>query len=171
MTKNVEGPAHSLLKDTEKHVCEFCNSSLFYIADTDADENTDLHFDTKAWKWENNTPTLPHGNMQTLKLLCASCGKISGKLIWCLDVCSVCATPAVTLTHIGCTAWAAAGAGGGGANNLAGLYLTPIGGSDKGKSFLINSNTEADPTVLTLNSAINNDTATEIIMISSWKVF
>lgn len=169
--RNVEGPAHSLLTDAMKHVCEFCNSSLFYIADTDSDENTDLSYDTKAWKWENSAPTLPHGNMCTLKIMCASCGKVSGKLLFCFDVCSICATPAVTATHIACVAAGIPPAGGGGANNLAGLYLTPLGGGDAGKSFLIASNTEADPTVITVSSAINNNTATEIIMISSWQVF
>ena len=126
----------------------------------DADENTDLPSDTKAYLWENSAPTLPYGNMQTLKLLC-HCGKISGKLIWCLDICSVCATPAVTLTHIAAAA----------ANGLAGLYLTPLGGGDVGESFKINSNTLADPTVCTVDAAINNNTATEIVLISSWKVF
>jgi len=170
MTKNIEGIAHRLLKDTEKHVCEFCNSSLFYIADTDADENTDLPKDTKAWKWENSAPTLPYANIQTLKLLCVTCGKISGKLLFVFDLCSVCATPVVTATHIACKSVAT---GGGGANNLKGLYLTPIGtgATDKGKSFLIASNTEADPTVITLDSAINNDLLDDIFMISSWKVF
>lgn len=167
MTKNVEGPAHSLLRDNKKHVCEFCNGSLFYLADTDADENTDLPADTKAWKWENSAPTLPYGNMQTLKLLC-TCGKISGKLLFVFDLASIVATPVVTATSIACKSVAT---GGGGANNLKGLYLTPLGGSDAGKSFLIASNTEADPTVITLDSAINNDTVDNIIMISSWKVF
>jgi len=167
MTKNVEGPAHSLLPDNKKHTCEFCNGSLFYIADTDADENTDLPTDTKAWKWENSAPTLPHGNMCALKLLC-TCGKISGKLLFCFDLASVVATPVVTATHIACKSVAT---GGGGANNLKGLYLTPLGGTDAGKSFEILSNTEADPTVITLTSAINNDTVDDIFMLSSYKVF
>jgi len=168
--KNVEGPAHPLLTDAMKHVCEFCNGTTFQIVNTDSDESTDLPYDTKAWGWENSTPTLPYGNMCVLKLLC-QCGKISGKLLFCFDIASICATPAVTATHIACVAAGIPPAGGGGANNLAGLYLTPIGGTDKGKSFLINSNTEADPTVITLDSAINNDLATEIFMLSSWKVF
>jgi len=168
MTKNVEGPAHRLLPDGKKHTCEFCNGSLFYIADTDADENTDLPVDTKAWKWENSTPTLPYGNMQTLKLLC-TCGKISGKLLFCFDVASVVATPVVTATSIDCTA--VDPGPGGGANNLAGLYLTPLGGTSKGLSFKILSNTEAIPTVITVVGAINDDTVTNIFMLSSWKVF
>lgn len=169
MTSNVEGPAHKLLKDSEKHTCEFCNGSLFYIADTDADENTDLPKDTKAWKWENSAPTLPYGNMCTLKLLC-TCGKISGKLLFVFDLASAMATPAVTATHIACKSVAT---GGGGANNLAGLYLTPIGAgaTDKGVSYKILSNTEADPTVITVDGAINDDLADDIFMISSWKVF
>jgi len=168
MTKNVEGPTHRLLPDNKKHTCEFCNGSLFYIADTDADENTDLPADTKAWAWENSAPTLPYGNMQTLKLLC-TCGKISGKLIFCLDVIGAMATPAVTATHIACTA--AVPGPGGGANNLAGLYLTPLGGTGVGTSFKILSNTEADPTVITVDGAINDDVNGSVMLISSWKVF
>lgn len=163
MTSNVEGPAHSLLKDTEKHVCEFCNGSLFYIVNTDADENTDLPADTKAYKWENSAPTLPYGNMQTLKLLC-TCGKISGKLLFVFDLVNASTTPALTMTHIACAVLA---------NNLAGLYLTPIGAgaTDKGVSYKILSNTKADPTIITVDGAINDDVAGDIVMISSWQVF
>ena len=165
---NVGGPAHPLVTDLLKHVCEFCNGTLFQIVAPEADENTDLPADTKAWKWENSTPTLPYGNMQTLKLLC-TCGRVSGLLLFCFDVCSACTTPAVTATHIDCTA--AVPGPGGGADNLKGLYLTPLDGTDKGKSFLIASNTEAIPTIITLSSAINNDIAAKIFMLSSWKVF
>lgn len=164
---NVEGPAHRLLPDNKKHVCEFCNGSLFYIADTDSDENTDLRKDTKAWKWEDSAPTLPYGNMCTLNILC-TCGRVSGKLLFCFDLASIVATPVVTATHI---ATKTVILGGGGADNLKGLYLTPLGGTDAGKSFLIASNTVADPTVITLDSAINNDTLDKVFMLSSWKVF
>lgn len=167
MTRNIEGPAHSLLADAKKHVCEFCNGSLFQLSVPEADENTDLPADTKAWKWENSAPTLPEGNMQTLKLLC-TCGKISGLLLWILDTISAMATPAVTATHIACKSVAT---GGGGANNLAGLYLTPLAGTGRGTSFKILSNTEADPTVITVDGAINDDVNGEIMLISSWKVF
>jgi len=161
MTKNVEGPVHALLKDTEKHVCEFCNGSLFQIGVPAADENTDLPTDTKAYDWENSAPTLPYGNMQTLKLLC-KCGKMSGLLLFCFDVASVMATPVVTATHIACAV---------AADNLKGLYLTPLGGTSKGISFPVASNTKADPTVITVTGAINDDTLGEIFMLSSWKVF
>ena len=158
---NVGGQAHKLLTDAMKHVCEFCNGTLFQIVNTDADENTDLPADTKAYKWENSAPTAPYGNMQTLKLLC-TCGKVSGKLIWCLDIASAVTTPAVTATHIACAVVA---------NNLAGLYLTPLGGTSVGVSYLIASNTKADPTVITVAAGINDDTIGDIFMISSWKVF
>ena len=168
MTKHIEGPAHSLLTDAKKHVCEFCNGSLFYIADTDADENTDLPADTKAWSWDNSTPTLPYANIQTLVLLCGTCGKISGKLLFVFDVIGGMATPVITATHIACRTVIA---GGGGADNLKGLYLTPLGGTSKGISFIIASNTEADPTVITVTGAINDDVNGEEMLISSWKVF
>jgi len=159
--KNVEGPVHKLLTDAMKHVCEFCNGSWFQIVNTDADENTDLPTDTKAYLWENSAPTLPYGNMQTLKLLC-QCGKISGKLLFVFDVVSAMATPVVTATHLACVTTV---------NNLAGLYLTPLGGTSAGISFVIASNTVADPTVITVTGAVNDDINGEIILISSWKVF
>jgi len=166
--KNIGGVAHPLLKDSQKHLCEFCNGTLFQLAKDEADENTDLKSDTKAWKWENSAPTLPYGNMQTLKLLC-QCGRLSGKLLFCLDVIGGMATPAVTATHIACTA--AVPGPGGGANNLKDLYLTPLGGTGVGTSFKILSNTEADPTVITVDGAINDDVNGSVMLISSWKVF
>ncbi len=163
VNKNVEGPAHRLLKDNQKHVCEFCNGSLFQLVDNESDENTDLPADTKAYLWENSVPTLPYANMQTLKLLC-TCGKISGKLLFCFDLVSASTTPALTMTHIACVTTV---------NNLAGLYLTPIGAgaTNKGVSYKILSNTVADPTIITVDGAINDDVAGDIVMISSWKVF
>lgn len=160
VNKNVEGPAHSLLPDNKKHVCEFCNGSLFQLVDTDADENTDLPADTKAYLWENNTPTGAEGNMQTLKLL-STCGKISGKLIWCLDTVTARGAGSITGTHIAAAV----------ANGLAGLYVTVLGGTDAGVSFPISANSAADPTVMTITGTPNADAVGELILLSSWKVF
>ena len=160
VNKNVEGTAHSLLKDNQKHVCEFCNGSLFQLVDNEADENTDLPADTKAYLWENSTPTAPYGNMQTLKLL-STCGKISGKLLWCLDVCTARAASSITGTHIAAAI----------ANGLAGLYVTVLGGTSAGVSYPILSNTLADPTVMTITGTPNANAVGELILLSSWKVF
>lgn len=168
---NIEGPVHALLADSNKHQCEFCNGSKFYIGRPATDENTDLSTATKAWKWENSAPTLPYGNMCTIPILCAQCGELSGLLAFCFDVCGAMTTPAVTATHIDCTAAGIPPAGGGGANNLAGLYLTPLGGTSAGISFVVASNTEAAPTVITVTGAINDNTNGEVFMLSSWKVF
>lgn len=159
MGVNIEGVIHKLLVDSNKIQCEFCNGSTFQLA-FQMDENTDLPSDTKAYLWENSTPSAPEGNMQTMVLLC-QCGKISGKLVWCLDTISVMATPAVTATHIAAAA----------ANGLVGLYLTPLGGTSKGISFPIASNTLADPTVITVTGAINDDSNGELMLLSSFKVF
>lgn len=158
---NEEGALHRLLTDANKFTCERCNGTQFYVGGPATDENTDLAANTKAYLWENSTPTLPYGNMNTVLMLCAQCGFMQGKLAFAFDVCSAMATPAVTTTHIAAVA----------ANGLAGLYLTPLGGTSKGVSFVIASNTAADPTVITVTGAINDDTATEIILLSSWKVF
>ena len=117
--------------------------------------------DTGIYLLENSAPTLPYGNVCSIPILC-QCGKITGLLAFVFDVCSACATPAVTGTHLAVV---------GDANLWAGYYLTPLGGMTAGVSYLIASNTTADPTVFTVAAGINNNTATEIIMISNWKVF
>ena len=160
MTKNVEGPGHPLLSDGKKHTCEFCNGSLFYIADTDADENTDLKPDTKAYLWENSAPSGAQGNMQTLKLL-STCGRLSGKLIWALDTITARGASSITGTHIAAAV----------ANGLAGLYVTILGLTDAGVSFPILSNSVADPTVMTITGTPNIDSIGELMLLSSWKVF
>jgi hypothetical protein len=160
MGVNIEGAVHALLTDATKIHCEECNGTTFQVS-WQLDENTDLPATAAtALLWENSTPSGAQGNMQTIVMLC-QCGKILGKLAWCIDTCSACATPAVTTTHIAAAA----------ANGLTGLYLTPLGGTDAGSHFTISSNTAADPTVITLSTAINNDTATELILISSFKGF
>ena len=158
--KNVEGPAHSLLKDNQKHVCEFCNGSLFQLVDNESDENTDLPADTKAYLWENSAPTAPYANMETLKLLC-TCGKISGKLIFCLDECTARAAGSITGTHIAAAA----------ANGLVGLYVTVLGGTSAGISYPITANSLADPTVMTITGTPNANAVGEMILLSSWQVF
>jgi hypothetical protein len=158
---NIGGPAHKLLADSLKHVCEFCNGTFFQLVDTDSDENTNLPTDTKAYLWENSAPTPPHGNMQTLKLMCQSCGKISGKLIWCLDLCTARAASSITGTHIAAAV----------ANGLAGLYVTVLGGTSVGVSYPISANSLADPTVMTITGTPAADAVGEMILLSSWKVF
>lgn len=158
--RNIEGPDHVLLKDALKHQCEFCNGSLFQIADDEADENTDLAANTKAYKWENSAPTAPYGDMQTLKLLC-TCGKISGKLIFCLDLCTARGAGSITGTHIAAAV----------ANGLAGLYVTVLGGPSAGISYPILSNTAVDPTVMTITGTPDLLSIGEMILLSSWKVF
>ena len=159
---NPEGAIHSLLADSNKFQCERCYGTQFYIGGPATDENTDLPGTTKAYAWENSDPTLPYGNMCTTVIMCSQCGFLQGKLVFCFDVCSAMTTPAVTATHIASTVVA---------NNLKGLYLTPLGGTSKGVSFVVASNTKADPTVITVTGAINDDTADDIYMLSSWKVF
>ncbi len=158
--KNIEGVGHPLLRHSKKHLCEFCNGTLFQIAKDEADENTDLKSDTKAYLWENSTPTEPHANMQTLKLLC-QCGRLSGKLIWCLDLCTARAASSITGTHIAAAV----------ANGLAGLYVTVLGGTSAGVSYPILSNTLADPTVMTITGTPNANAVGQMILLSSWKVF
>jgi hypothetical protein len=159
MGVNIEGPVHALLADTNKVQCEFCNGTHFQLA-WQMDENTDLPADTEAYAWENSTPTLPYGNMQTLVLLC-QCGKISGKLVWCLDVCTARAASSITGTHIAAAA----------ANGLAGLYVTVLGGTSAGVTYPISANTLADPTVMTITGTPNADAVGEMILLSSFKPF
>lgn len=157
--KNIEGPVHALLTDANKYQCEFCNGSTFQFGDQ-LDENTDLPADTKAYAWENSTPTLPYGNMHTIPILC-QCGRLSGVLAFCFDVCSARAAGSITGTHI-----AAAAAGG-----LAGLNVVVLGGTDAGVSFPISTNSLADPTVMTITGTPNADAVGEMIMLTSFKIF
>ena len=159
MPKYVEGPKHKLLIDSNKIQCEFCNGTHFQLA-WQLDENTDLPADTKAYLWENSAPTLPFGNMQTLVLLC-QCGKIMGKLAWCLDVCTARGANSITGTHIAAAV----------ANGLIGLYVIVLGGTSAGLSYLITANSLADPTVMTIVGTPNADAVTEKIMLSSFKIF
>jgi len=156
---NVEGAAHRLLTDLNKVQCEFCNGSNFQLGDQ-LDENTDFPADTKAYAWENSTPTAPYANMQTIPLLC-NCGKISGFLAWCLDVCTARAAGSITGTHIAAAA----------ANGLAGLNVVVLGGTDAGVEFPILSNTLADPTVMTITGTPNADAVGEMIILSSFSIF
>ena len=159
---NPEGPVGPLLTDANKFLCEHCNGAKFYVGGPQTDENTDLRAETVAYAWENSAPTLPHGNFNTVILLCAQCGFVSGRLAFAFDVCSAMTTPAVSATHIACAVVA---------DNLKGLYLTPLGGTSAGVSYLIASNTKADPTVITVAAGINDNTNGEVFLISSWKVF
>jgi len=159
---NAEGPVGTLLTDSNKYQCENCNGSKFYIGVPACDENTDLDTTTNAYGWENSTPTGIYGNMQTIPILCAQCGFVSGLLWWCIDTVSAMTTPACTMTTVACAV---------AANNLKDLYLTPLAGTSAGLSFVIASNTKADPTVITVTGAINDDTAAKLAIISSWKVF
>lgn len=161
---NVGGPAHRLLADSLKHVCEFCNGTLFQIVNTDADENTDLPSDTLAYKWENSAPTGILGNMNTLKLLCGHCGKISGKLLFGFDIVSARGANSITGTSIAVAIV-------GNIDKFKGMYVTVLGGTSIGISYPILSNTVADPTVFTITGTPAADAVTELMMLSDWKVF
>jgi len=154
-----EGVVNALLTDANKIQCEFCNGTTFQIA-FQMDENTDLPADTKAYAWENSTPTNIQGNMYTAVLLC-QCGKIMGKLVFCLDVCSARGANSITGTAIAAAA----------ANGLVGLYLTLLGGTDVGTQYEISANSLADPTVMTIVGTPNADTVGELMLLSSFKNF
>lgn len=157
--KNVEGVINALLIDSNKVQCEYCNGSTFQLG-FQMDENTDLPSDGKAYAWENSAPTDILGNMHTLVLLC-QCGRPSGKLVFCIDVCSARGSNSITGTHI-------AGAA---ANGLIGLYIVLLGGTDRGTQYEISANTLADPTVMTIVGTPNVDTIGELMLLTSFKLF
>jgi len=167
--KNIEGVVHALLTDVNKVQCEFCNGTKFQLGDQ-MDESTDFPYNTKAWKLENSTPTNIQGNMYMIPLLC-NCGKISGILAFCLDVCSARGLNSITGTAIACVAAGIPPAGGGGADNLKGLMITLLGGDDAGTEYEISANTEADPTVMTIVGTPAANTVGELILLSSFKLF
>lgn len=157
--KNIEGPVNALLTDLNKYQCEFCNGTTFQLGDQ-MDENTDFPTDTKAYLWENSTPTAPYANMQTIPLLC-QCGRVVGALAFCLDVCTARAASSITGTHIAAAV----------ANGLAGLNVVVLGGTDAGVSFPISANSAADPTVMTITGTPNANAVGEMILLTSFKVF
>jgi len=157
--KNIEGVVHALLTDLNKVQCEFCNGTKFQLGDQ-MDENTDFPVDTKAYLWENSTPTAPYANLQTIPLLC-NCGKIMGLLAFGLDVCTARGASSITGTHIAAVV----------ANGLAGLNVVVLGGTDAGVSFPISANSAADPTIMTITGTPNANAVGEMILLTSFKIF
>lgn len=169
MGVNIEGVVHKLLTDANKVQCEFCNGTTFQLG-FQLDESTDFPYPTKAWKLENSDPTNIQGNMYMIPLLC-QCGEISGKLAFCIDICSARDANMITGTAVDCVAAGVPPLGGGGADNLKGLYVTLLGGDDAGTQYEITANTEAAPTVMTIVGTPAANTVGELILISSFKNF
>lgn len=154
-----EGVINALLTDANKIICDHCQGTTFQIG-FQMDENINLPSHTKAYAWEDSDPTNIQGNMYTAVLLC-QCGQITGKLVFCLDVCLARGSNSITGTAIKAAV----------ANSLVGLYITLLGGDDVGTQYEITANSLADPTVMTIVGTPAANTATELILLSSFKNF
>jgi hypothetical protein len=144
-----EGTQSTHVTDSNKIVCNRCGGVEFHVSST-LDEGDDITEDTThAALYLTNA-----GNYDTLALVgqCVQCGV--EQVLWFLmfDIASAAAGAAVTMTDMVQTS---------AANLAAGLYAIYLdaAGTDTGLYYTVASNTKADPTVLTMTVATNNDEA------------
>ena len=147
MTRNVEGIASLHVPDSTKIVCPRCNSSLFYLSSTLDDPNDivrDLIFKALLITFATGT------SAQGLVALCHTCGNEFVPFWAIFDVGASDGTKIVMTNLDQATT----------ANLLAGKYLVYLGtdANDKGKYFIVNTNTAAAPTHITPTVAPHADT-------------
>ena len=142
-----EGNESSHVVDAAKYLCPYCGGTEFQISKT-LDEADDITEDTvhAALKLTNA------GAYDTLGLvvLCSGCGHESVPWWIMLDISTGAAGAAVTMTDMVQATTANL------ANGLYALYLDAAG-TDTGLYYTVTTNTAADPTVLTMTIATNNN--------------
>lgn len=149
MAIKAEGAKSAHVLDAAKYKCPYCGGVKFMISTT-LDEADDIVQDTvhAALKLTND------GAYDTLGLvvLCVQCGHESVPWWLMFDIATGAAGAAVTMTNMvqATTADLAEG--------LYALYLDAAG-TDTGLYYVVTTNTAADPTVLTMTIATNNDEA------------
>ena len=147
MAINAEGAESDHVLDAAKYRCPFCGGVKFMISTT-LDEADDIIEDTvHAALLLTNA-----GSYDTLGLvvLCDSCGHESVPWWLMFDIATGAAAAAVTMTDMvqATTTDLAKG--------LYALYLSSAG-TDTGLYYEVTTNTAADPTVLTMTIATNNN--------------
>lgn len=152
--KNVEGAISPLVIDSEKYQCSHCNGVEFMISKTLDNFNDVSHATVEAALLLTNAGGK---DIQALVGLCAQCGH--EQVLWWVifDVVAIIAVAATTMTDLVQATTA---------NLMAGLYGVPMTGTDVEKYFIVDSNTAADPTVITWTIAPNAD-ATGVWMITN----
>jgi len=144
MVKNVEGITSPQVPDSTKICCPRCNSTLLYLSsvlDNPNDITRDLLF--AALDLTKGAGTDPIG----LVALCHNCGNEFVPLWYIFDVATFDGATECVMTDLDV----------GVANNLAGLFVCVLVGTDRGKYVAVASNTAADPTTITTAFNVNND--------------
>ena len=147
MTTNVGGPATAHVPDSTKIVCPRCNGTLFQISSTMDDPNDiarDLDFAALLITFASGT------SCQGLVAMCLHCGN-EFVPFWAIYDVGASNGTTITMTNIDQATTA---------DLLAGLYLVYLGEdvNDKGKYFIVDSNTAVASTVITTTVAPHADT-------------
>ncbi|MCP3685850.1 MAG: hypothetical protein GY861_24640 [bacterium] len=139
------GTQGTYVLDSNKFVCPNCNGTFFQISQT-FDEEDDINSPNVTALTVTNAGTT---DTLAVPVLCQSCGEEQASLVMMFDICAGAAAAAITMTNMVETS----------ANSLAGWYAIYLdaAGTDTGLYYTIASNTAADPTVITLSVATNND--------------
>lgn len=144
MGVNIEGPISALVPDSTKYQCSNCNGVKFSISTTLDNFNDVVQATVEAAYFVTNAGGK---DIQGEVALCLQCG--NEQVLWwiIIDVGSTTGA-ATTMTDMVTTE---------AADLLAGLYGIPMVGTDVEKYFIVLSNTEADPTVITWTVTPNTD--------------
>ena len=147
MGVNIEGPVSALVTDAMKIQCDKCNGVKFSISST-FDNINDV---ASAAESAIGISNAGGEDIQGTVLLCLQCGVQQIGHVSIFDIAAGAAGAARTMTNLVSTI----------ANNLAGWYMVYLdaAGTDTGLYSTIASNTAADPTVITVSIATNNDEA------------
>ena len=145
------------VKDSTKIKCPRCQSCSVALSSLMDDPNDITEDEDFAALYVTNTAA-GYG-IQGFVGLCNSCGHEWVPLWYMFDIATGAATKAVTFTNIVTTS---------AANLLAGLYCVPLdaAGTDIGKYYIVESNTKADPAVISMTVA-TNDNETGMWMITN----
>ena len=145
MTINAEGAESAIITDSVKKRCNYCGGTQFFVGTT-MDNFNDITGSDEASLGITNVGS---EDIQAEPLLCKQCGHQNVGFWMILDIATGAAGAAVTFTNLVSTV----------ANNLAGFYAIYLdaAGTDTGKYYIVASNTAADPSVVTMTVATNNN--------------
>lgn len=140
----IEGIQSKLIKDTTKVGCWYCGGTSFIPSSLLDDGN-----DTADTNFSALSVTISGGSIQGLIGICSECGQ-ENVIDWHIrDIATGCVGAAVTFTNLDASV----------ADGLTGYYAIyhDAAGTDTGLYYVIASNTEAAPTVVTMTIATNDD--------------
>lgn len=141
---NVQGTESEHVVDSTKIVCSYCGSPELMLS-TLMDDPNDISEDTDFAALKL---TITGGSFQGLVGLCPNCGHEQVPYWRLQDVGTTAVGGAVTMTNLDQATTA---------DLMLGLYCIPCVGTDIGKYFVVDSNTAAPPTVITMTVAPNAD--------------